>query len=193
VAAGCDALGFLLTESPRQITADQARCLVESAGSTLTVAVFRGEPMTVVLDLARRAGVAAVQLHGDYRASDIAAATDAGLVVLRAVTSGGPTPPECGAFGEDFLVVDSTEAGSGLPWDWSAPPRQPGGRWLLAGGLTARNVGEAMRLLRPWGVDVSSGVERDRGVKDPDLITEFVTVAKSLDSRTSRAGAVDNF
>lgn len=180
VTSGADAVGFVLTDSPRRISPEQAGRLCEAAGAALTVAVFRGESMNVIIETARTAGVQAVQPHGHYPPVELRRALDAGLTVIRAAGIEGNDPLTCAAHGEDLLLVDSAVPGSGLPWDWTTERVRPSGRWLLAGGLRADNIAEAVTALRPWGLDVSSGVERRRGVKDPRLITEFVTVAKSL-------------
>ena len=79
-----------------------------------------------------------------------------------------------------MLLVDSSVPGSGQSWDWSEwVARRSEKNWLLAGGLRPDNIAEAIEMLAPWGVDVSSGVERSRGVKEPRLIREFVSAAKS--------------
>lgn len=180
VASGADAVGFVLTDSPRRISPEQAGRLAETAGAALTVAVFRGESMSSIIETARMTGLQAVQPHGRYPSAELRRAREAGLTVIRAASINGDDPLTCAAHGEDLLLIDSAVPGSGLPWDWSGERARPSGRWLLAGGLRADNIAEAVAVLRPWGLDVSSGVERHRGVKDPRLITEFVTVAKSL-------------
>ena len=179
--AGADAVGFVLTASPRQVTPAQARRLVEAVpAGVLSVAVFSGEPLDQVRRDALEAGVGAVQLHGDHPASAFAELRDLGLELVRATTASAAAGADCGDFGEDLLILDSPLPGSGESWDWSelgAAP--PGGRWMLAGGLAPHNVAEAIAAARPWGVDVSSGVEVRRGVKSPELIEEFVRLAKA--------------
>ena len=78
-----------------------------------------------------------------------------------------------------MILVDSPDPGSGRVFDWRLAEGVPGGvRMMLAGGLTAHNVGEAIRLVRPWGVDVSSGVEVAPGRKDPRKLRLFIEAAR---------------
>ncbi|MEU7005070.1 phosphoribosylanthranilate isomerase [Nonomuraea sp. NPDC046570] len=177
VEAGADAIGFVLTRSPRRITPARARELARRVPShVLTVAVFRGEPTDVVRQAVLEAGVRAVQLHGDHPHGDFTALKDLGLTLIRA--GGADTDLACGAFDEDLLIVDAPRPGSGEPWDWAAVRGRPSGRWLLAGGLDPANVAEAVEAAAPWGVDVSSGVETAPGVKDADLIRSFLAAAR---------------
>lgn len=183
VSAGADAVGFVLTASPRQVDAEQARTLVASVpAGVLTVAVFRGEPADEVAETALAGGMAAVQLHGDYSVADYSKLRRFPLRLIRAATVNGRYSLRCGDLGEDLLLVDSPRPGSGETWDWAGWAKagvQAEGNWLLAGGLRPDNVAQAIGALAPWGVDVSSGVERSRGVKDPALIHAFVSAAKA--------------
>lgn len=149
----------------------------------MTVAVFRGESAREIADTAMACGVAAVQLHGNYTVDDFEFLRNFPLKLVRAVratTNGGGELPHSGDLGEDMLLVDSSVPGSGQSWDWSEwVARRSEKNWLLAGGLRPDNIAEAIEMLAPWGVDVSSGVERSRGVKEPRLIREFVSAAKS--------------
>jgi phosphoribosylanthranilate isomerase len=182
VAAGADAIGFVLTPSPRQIAAERVRELVERVPPhVLTVAVFAGEPGDVIRAAIADTGVGAVQLHGEHPPADFAALRDLPVRLIRAGAGGG-LDPRCGAYGEDLLIVDAPRPGSGEPWDWSAMDPRPTGRWLLAGGLDPDTVAAAVATARPWGVDVSSGVEASRGIKDVDLIRRFVGAARAARS-----------
>lgn len=186
VGAGADALGLVLTTSPREVEAAAAAGLRDLAKTldpaVLTVAVVRKDPIEQVLQRAVTAGVDAVQLHGTYTTEDVARLREAGLDVIRAtVVRAGSRPEELrvGLLGEQYLLLDSPEAGSGIPWDLTTlASGSPGGRWLLAGGLTPATVAAAIAAVRPWGVDVSSGVESSRGVKDHDLIRAFLAAAR---------------
>lgn len=184
VRAGADAVGFVLTASPRQVTPAQARELAEAVpAGVLTVGVFRGEPVEMVRAAVAASGVRAIQLHGDEPLTHYTALRDLGLPLVRGTSPGSAAGLRPGALGEDLLIVDSPQPGSGAAWDWDTLDRATlDGRWLLAGGLHPGNVGAAIDRLRPWGVDVSSGVEARRGVKDPALIQAFLDAVRARTS-----------
>ncbi|UBU17745.1 phosphoribosylanthranilate isomerase [Nonomuraea gerenzanensis] len=173
VAAGADAIGFVMTRSPRRVTPELAAELAAQVpGHVLTVGVFRGEDPETVRAAALASGVRAVQLHGKHPHGDFTALKDLGVTLIRAVDAQADL--RCGAYDEDLLLVDAPHAGSGQAWDWAAVRGRASGRWLLAGGLTPGNVREAIEAAGPWGVDVSSGLESEPGVKDPRLIEAFL-------------------
>ncbi|MFI7499212.1 phosphoribosylanthranilate isomerase [Streptomyces sp. NPDC049687] len=179
VEAGADAIGFVFSASPRRVDAATAARLCRRVPEhVLTVGVFRAEPLDDVRSLATEAGIRAVQLHGPEDRGyydDLAAG---GWTLIRAAAF-GETVPRCGELGEDMLLLDAPVPGSGTAWDWSRKaPAGPAEKWLLAGGLTPDNVRDAVAATHPWGVDVSSGVESSRGVKDPALISAFVKAAR---------------
>lgn len=178
VKAGADAIGFVFSESPRRITPARAAELSRRVPENiLTVGVFRNESLDYVRSTATESGVRAIQLHGvdDRPYFDALAA----WTLIRAMAFTDNTPP-VGALGEDMLLLDAPIPGSGTAWDWSKmPTSQPGQKWLLAGGLTPDNVSAAVQATHPWGVDVSSGIERTRGEKDPALITAFIKAARA--------------
>ncbi|WP_216897362.1 phosphoribosylanthranilate isomerase [Nocardia alni] len=180
VAAGADAIGFVLAaNSPRTVDAQTAHGLAELVPEhVLTVGVFRGQSVARVLELTERSGIRAVQLHGDEGPDYYRGLRSPGRTLIRAVAA-GRTPPHLGEYGEDLLLLDAPEPGSGKPWNWASPDFvTPRGRWLLAGGLHPGNVRAALEATGAWGVDVSSGVESERGVKSPDLIRAFLAAAR---------------
>jgi phosphoribosylanthranilate isomerase len=181
VSAGADAVGFVLTESVRRVGPDVARrLLAEVPPHVLTVGVFSGIAAREVGGLALEAGVGAVQLHGYYPRAAFKELGGLPVRLVRATTLTADTDVRVGAYGEDMLLLDSPVAGSGQRWDLSMLDRiRPEGHWLLAGGMTAGNVASAINAARPWGVDVSSGVESSRGVKDHRLIRDFVSAARA--------------
>ncbi|MFI9201081.1 phosphoribosylanthranilate isomerase [Streptomyces sp. NPDC053048] len=182
VRAGADAIGFVFAASPRTVDVATARELARRVpDGVLTVGVFRNQPLEEVRELTLASGVRAVQLHGDEGRDHYEALRPGGWTLIRA-TSAGERTPRCGELGEDLLLLDAPAPGAGVPWNWGADTfAPPAGRWLLAGGLTPGTVGDAVRATAPWGVDVSSGVESRRGVKDPALIRQFIEAARSAD------------
>ncbi|MCX5198705.1 phosphoribosylanthranilate isomerase [Streptomyces sp. NBC_00249] len=178
VEAGADAVGFVFAPgSPRTIGAREAWELgARVPGGVLTVGVFRGQSVEEVRRLAEESGVRGVQLHGDEGVEYYEALRAPGRTLLRATAE---HVERCGAYGEDLLLIDAPDPGSGKPWNWGSEEfTAPEGHWLLAGGLTPGNVAQAVAATGAWGVDVSSGVERERGVKDPELIRAFVAAAR---------------
>ncbi|WP_307835453.1 phosphoribosylanthranilate isomerase [Streptomyces adelaidensis] len=180
VEAGADAVGFVFSASPRRIDAATAARLSRRVPEhVLTVGVFRDEPLSDVRSLATDSGIRAVQLHGPEDRAYYADLAKGGWTLIRAAAF-GDSVPRCGEFGEDMLLVDAPVPGSGIAWDWTSEPvAAPGDKWLLAGGLSPENVRAAVAATHPWGVDVSSGVEQSRGVKDPALITAFIEAART--------------
>lgn len=184
-SAGADAMGVVLSStSVRAITVEHARSLVahaeasvSTAESLTTVAVVHDLGIDEAIAAAEAIGVDVLQLHG-YSSSDTRRAVEvAGPQIWRA-TSADRGPTTVGAYGEDALLLDSSTPGSGTTWDLGMLAERPAGHWLLAGGLSPNNVAEAIATARPWGVDVSSGVEAVRGTKDHGLIRSFVEAAK---------------
>ncbi|WP_371927729.1 phosphoribosylanthranilate isomerase [Lentzea sp. HUAS12] len=181
VESGADAVGFVLTTSPRQIDVDLAsRLVAEVPADVLTVAVVRGITATEAGELALKTGVRALQLHGDYSKEAFDELADLPFGLVRATALGPGTDVRTGAFGEELLLIDSPVAGSGEQWDITRlAGNPPTGRWVLAGGLSPETVADAIGVARPWGVDVSSGIESSRGVKDHGRMREFVAAARS--------------
>jgi phosphoribosylanthranilate isomerase len=179
-AAGADAVGFVFTESARRIDVEQARRLIRATpGNVLTVGVFSGIAAVEAREMALRAGVGAIQLHGPYPRAAFQLLGGSRTMLVRATTLTARPDLRVGAYGEDMLLLDAPIAGAGERWDLSLLGKgRPEGHWLLAGGLTPDNVAACIAVARPWGVDVSSGVESHRGVKDHDLIRRFVTAVR---------------
>lgn len=184
VEAGADAVGFVVSEgSPRSVDparlADLARLAPEDVATVLVTATL---PVDEAIELVRAHGIDVLQLHGRrYGAEDFGRAHAAGVRTWRATSLADEPDLTVGALGEEVLLLDSPAAGSGSRWDLSTLAQPPVGRWLLAGGLDPDNVADAIATARPWGVDVSSGVEGARGVKDHGLIRAFVAAARAAD------------
>lgn len=179
VGLGVDAVGFVLARSPRQVTAEHAaRLRARVPDGTLAVGVYVGIGLDEIVETARVAGLGTVQVHDLWSAADVAMLHDAGLKVVRALNTGSATDLDSD-LGEDLLLVDGAVAGAGVTWDWQDRSALPTRRWVLAGGLTPANVARAVASSGAWGVDVSSGIESSRGVKDPALMTAFAEAVRS--------------
>ncbi|MCM0615949.1 phosphoribosylanthranilate isomerase [Paenarthrobacter sp. TYUT067] len=181
VDSGADAVGFVLTASPREVSPDQVRILLPLVPEGVhAVGVFRHEEADAAVATARAAGLEWVQLHGHRTANDVTTVHDAGMRLIRAVTMGA-SQDEFADLGEDIFLIDAAVPGSGESWDYaSVRAKELDGReWLLAGGLEPGNVAFAAAAAGAWGVDVSSGVEASRGVKDLAKIRAFVEAAKA--------------
>lgn len=176
-SAGASAVGFNFhPASPRWISVETAARLAGLApAGVLKVGVFVNEPAERIAATAREAGLDVVQLHGACRAP-------AGFRVWQAV----PVGPEFRA--EDLAPIEaeavlldapagSLYGGTGRTFDWSLAGGL-GRRIILAGGLGPDNVGDAIRLVRPWGVDACSRLESSPGKKDGARVREFVQAAR---------------
>ena len=179
VGLGVDAVGFVFAASPRQVTVEQAtRLRSRLPGDVLAVGVFVQIGLDEIVATARAADLHHVQVHDLRSTDDVAALHDAGLTVIRAINT-GTVPGVADDLGADLLLVDGAVAGAGHTWDWRDRSALPTGRWILAGGLSPDNVARAVATSGAWGVDVSSGIESTRGVKDPELMTAFAAAVRA--------------
>jgi phosphoribosylanthranilate isomerase len=181
VAMGADAVGFVFAPSPRQVAAQQVYDITRRLPpEILTVGVFRDEHPARVIDTVNRAGLKAAQLHGHETPAMVEAVAASLRWVIKAVVAGSPDARRAHEFGTDLILVDAPSPGSGKVFDWTLIGEvAEGPRLILAGGLTPDNVGEAVRLAQPWGVDVASGVERSPGRKDALKVKAFIERARA--------------
>jgi len=187
VEAGADALGFVLyRESPRYIEPHVVKQIIaELPPFVLPIGVFVNEDAKVVRDLMDSCGLALAQLHGDETATYC---ETLGRPVLKAIrlkdrSSFLALAEFRGRAGVRGILLDTylqdAYGGTGRTPDWSlASEVARAATVVLAGGLTAENVGVAVRTVRPYGVDVSSGVEDRPGKKNREKIRAFVQAAK---------------
>ena len=179
-ALGADAVGFIFyPKSPRYLDPDSAREISDLLGPFIArVGVFVNETAGHIAAVARSAGLTAIQYHGDSDPRTIADAT--GLRVIMAFQVGsGFDPARIGDMEADACLLDACVkgqyGGTGVTCDWdTALACTQFGRIILAGGLHSGNIAEAIKRVRPWGVDVSSGVESAPGVKDHDKMRAFL-------------------
>jgi len=181
VAMGADAVGFVFAPSPRQIAAQVAYDITRRLPpEILTVGVFRNELPARVVDLAHKSGVKAVQLHGRETAEQCIEVAKQIRWVIKAFGSDDENLPRADQYGTDLILLDAPSPGSGKVFDWSLAGDAPDSvRLILAGGLTPDNVAAAVEEVQPWGVDVSSGVEREPGKKDALAVKRFIENARA--------------
>lgn len=182
VEAGADAVGFVFSHSSvRSVSPERIAELAQGVPDQVrSVLVVNDLELDEALENAEQTGVDVLQLHGaKYGRREVEQASRADVEVWRATSVAHGTDLRVGAWGEQVLLIDSPVPGSGERWDLAELGALPTGHWLLAGGLNPSNVADAIRTAHPWGVDVSSGVEATRGVKNHDLIREFVAAARS--------------
>jgi len=181
VAAGADAIGVNFCQnSPRFCEASAARAIVEAVGGRAVVyGLFVDESRERIRAVVKKTGVSGIQLHGD-EPEDLARGW--ALPLLRAIRVGSRDDVRralATASGYRILLDSPRGGGSGIPFETALVEGVDLSEAVVAGGLTPGNVSERIRLLRPWGVDVSSGVESRPGVKDHPRVREFVSNAKS--------------
>jgi len=185
--AGAYAIGLVFhAASPRWVDAERARQISQSLPPFVTaVGLFVNPAPAMVRAILREVPLQLLQFHGDEPA---ALCESFQMPYIKAVRM---------APGTDLLqyaasyrsakgllldaMVEGLRGGSGHAFDWSLIPAHLPLPVVLAGGLTPDNVGEAIRAVRPWAVDVSSGVEREKGIKDADKIAAFIRGARDAD------------
>jgi phosphoribosylanthranilate isomerase len=197
-AAGADFIGLnFWPRSRRHVDLERAAAVaaaVRAAGPAQVVGVFVDAGAGEIAAVHARVGLDVVQLHGAETPEDAAAvARAAGRPVWKAIAAGGPGDLEAlDAWSVDAILLDTPtpgKGGSGVAFDWglarAARLRHPARRLVLAGGLHAGNVAEAIAAARPWGVDVASGVEAAPGVKDAAKVVAFVAAAREAAARAA--------
>lgn len=184
VALGADALGFVFASgSPRQVRAKEVRDIVRRLPpGQATVGVFRDERRERVVEIVHSIGLTGAQLHGREHPTEVAWIAERVPFVIQAFPAGDPALATAADRPSPVVLLDAATPGSGQVFDWSlAEGVPPGVRVILAGGLDADNVAAAVRRVRPWGVDVSTGVETEPGSgrKDPVRLRRFVEAARA--------------
>ncbi len=181
-ALGADAVGLVFAASSRRITSGRARDIVRRLPpEVLSVGVFRNERKERVVEIANTIGLRTVQLHGHETPEETRWIASRVPAVIRAFSAGDPALGRVEDYGDVQILIDSAEPGSGKAFNWSTLDASSIGRPIvLAGGLNPDNVADAIAAVKPWGVDVSSGVEARPGVKDPVKVQRFIAVAKGL-------------
>ena len=133
--------------------------------------MFRDERAQRVVEIVDGAGLKAAQLHGHESREDCGYVAVRVPLLIKAFAAGDARLERAGEYGAPIILLDAPSPGSGKVFDWRLAEGAPKGRRIvLAGGLDAANVAEAIRTVHPWGVDVSTGVEASPGKKDPSEI-----------------------
>lgn len=180
VAMDADAVGFVFAPSSRRVRPDDVRDIAKRLPhEVLTVGVFRNERPEQVVQTVNRAGLKAAQLHGGEPDAEIDYVAQRVPVVVQALPAGDERMRTAGRSGAEIVLVDSEDPGSGTAFDWSLVEGVSARmKMLLAGGLTPDNVATAIERVRPWGVDVSTGVEEAPGKKDATRVRRFIEEAR---------------
>jgi phosphoribosylanthranilate isomerase len=185
-ACGADAIGLIhYRPSPRYVTPAQARAIAESLPPFVTpVAVFVNPSRGEVED-AIRAGAGILQFHGD-EPPELCAAFERPYIKAARIRPGMDLLEYLSPYASARAWMldayhDELWGGTGGAFDWSLVPARAERPLILSGGLTAANVADAIRRVRPYGVDVSTGVESSKGVKDAQRIAAFVAGVRNAD------------
>jgi phosphoribosylanthranilate isomerase len=198
IAAGADAIGLVFyPKSPRYVTPNQAAQLLAAVPPFVsTVGLFVNATPAEVAQVVAQAPVSALQFHGDETLEQCnAAASIVNRQYLRAVRVGSHmTGNDLLKYELDYrssgslfsgLLLDALVegyGGGGKVFDWSLIPKELAPRVVLSGGLSVQNATDAVAQVRPFAVDVSSGVERDKGIKEAAKMRDFINAVRRADS-----------
>ncbi|HNX69637.1 MAG TPA: phosphoribosylanthranilate isomerase [Candidatus Omnitrophota bacterium] len=195
VDLGADYLGFIFVPtSKRCVTADQASAILAKLPDFRNiVGVFCNQPKKDVESVAERLGLKYLQFHGEETALYCRSFMDKGYEVIKTFhVKDAMSLKRLDEYNVSAFLFDTysqTErGGSGIPFDWSVIEDRAyvHDKLFLAGGLNAANVGAAIEQVRPFAVDVASGVESSPGVKDPDLLKRFIENVRHVRSGYER-------
>lgn len=192
VSLGVDLLGFIFTRSPRRVTIQQAQLLIAEVPEHIgRVGVFIDEPVEQIARTVEACELTAVQLYRQPTPADRSLPVPL-LPVVRLRVPEDVAELRFAATDHPLLdtYVPDAIGGTGRTWDWTMA-ESLAGRYpvIISGGLRPENVGAAIRQLRPWGVDVASGVELQPGVKDLARLEWFVRVVRETDAATAQRAA----
>ncbi len=181
VEAGADLLGFHFCSSDRRVTPEEAKAIVDALSVRPSiVGVFIDQEPSEVREIADFVGLDMLQLHGSEQPG-----FDAGRPVMKVLKVHDDQVPDASAW-PDPIMLDSwsidQRGGTGRTWDWDlARDLLATRKVFIAGGLEPGNVGKVVSHFKPYGVDVSSGVESSVRVKDPDKVRAFVHAVRLTD------------
>ncbi len=187
VNAGADAVGLVFyPPSPRAVTIEQAQAIVEHLPPFVTVVgLFVNERRERIEQILQQVSIDLLQFHGD-ESPEMCQGFERPWIKAVRMKEGVDLMATADAYkAARGLLLDAYEAGrpggTGQVFDWQRIPTQLAGRIILAGGLNPENVEAAVRAVRPWGVDVSGGVEAAKGIKEVQKIAAFIRGVKRGD------------
>lgn len=184
---GADALGLVFyPPSPRAVTVEQAAAVAAVLPPFVTVVgLFVNEEPDVVRDVLARVRIDLLQFHGDEEPDYCAQFGKPYIKAVRVQESTDLTREVCHYAAAQALLLDAFDAsargGTGLAFDWNRVRVPEGGRIVLAGGLAPENVRQGLETVRPCAVDVSSGVESAKGIKDREKMAAFLNEVYQFD------------
>lgn len=183
VGLGVDAIGVIFAPSSRQVSLATAGDIVRRLpAESLVVGVFRDESPLRVVEVANSLGLRGVQLHGHESVDDVRYVSERVPLVINALPANSAQIDRFADSGADLLLLDGPLPGSGVVFDWNlASSLGDTGRLVMSGGLNPENVGRAIEVVQPFGVDVASGIEMAPGVKNPLLMKSFVDAVRQAD------------
>jgi phosphoribosylanthranilate isomerase len=185
VGAGADALGFVFyPPSPRYVTPERAAQLIQALPPFVTtVGLFVDMTLDTINEIAARCGLDRIQLHGHETPAFCRQVTRPVIKAIRiknAESLSSMPDYKVSAYLLDAYVEGALPGGTGASFSWELAARaKPHGPVILAGGLTPENIAAAIAQIRPYGVDVSTGVERAPGIKDHRKMRQFIARAKT--------------
>ena len=182
-SAGADLIGFVFAPSKRKISPDQAKEIAHELSPRIKkVGVFVNESIENIIEIKNKVGLDYIQLHGD---EDESFAKQLPFPIIKAFSIDKTDVQTIEQYPADFILLDSPgkkyRGGTGETFNWKKinETKLDKRKIILAGGLNADNVQQAIKIVSPRGIDVSSGVETD-GKKDPEKIMNFIKRAREL-------------
>lgn len=208
VALGADCIGFnFVPGSPRQISPNDADSIRRRLPhGTVSVGVFKNEAPEKIVSIVTQCGLSGAQLHGREPISEVRWIRKRLPFVIQAFAADDNHLSSAGDSPADIILIDAATPGSGRVFDWRLASNAPGNkRILIAGGLTPNNIVEAIEQLKPYGVDVATGVESAPGKKDAKKMQKFIDLAQGFSEQAisqakgehsvssgARAGSMDS-
>lgn len=198
VSLGADYLGFIFAESKRKIGLDVAESIRKALSDfSQFVGVFYNQPKREVIDIAGRLGIKILQFHGDETALYCESFMEGGFEVIKTFRiKDAMSLKRLDQYNVSAFLFDTyskeEKGGTGIPFDWELIKTQPfvHEKLFLAGGLNVTNLEEAILRVKPFAVDVASGVESSPGRKDPSLLERFIRMAKHGKKENARKSSL---